>query len=385
MTGLAALLVIASWELAADSRADDTTAIVSSQRPVRIEVVTVGRGPARAEMERAVRELVGALPELSWTDGAAVPSDEMSQVPRVLIDVTDRTRVRIVATRARDSTLPPPATLPPVVREVVTEGLSAEVARETVAQIVRTTVRALLDPAGEPGDGATASRLEPPPLSPLSLPSPPAPIAAAGAIKLPRTATVTRAPISAPRHGAHPYSAVISVGHRSFSYDATQPLAVQAKVNSVALSFDRRYGMLSATARLSGEWSRDPVAEVVVATQILTSSAGVSANLDVGRVSLALGLEAGAVVIRQDTSLADWADQSAWRALGLPGVLRTGWSAGPMVGLRSSMSVDLFSHAFVRLEAAVPVTWLDTRDVNGDSAWRVGRYAQVMLGVGYRL
>lgn len=387
------LLVAVTWVLPAAARAENEPAIAKSERaspivvgtthPVHIQLVMVGRGTARSEMEQAVRELVGTMPELTWTDGGAGPIDRTTPVMQVLVDVTDETSIRIVASRASAGTQPAVAPPSPIVREVVTAGLSAPVARETVAQIVQTLVRALLDPTSAP-----APLLEPPPITPLLPPMPvppPAPVGAARGSEASSPATVIRAPEPASRPRMHGYNAIISVGEHSFPYDLAGPLALQPRVDAVAVSLDRRYARVTATARLSVEWSRHLAGAVNVATQILTASAGTFAGRRAGPVSFALGVDVGALLIRQSTSLADSTDLGAIFALGFPGVLWDAWSAGPMGDLRASMSVDLFSRAFVRFEAALPVAWLNTRDINGDSAWRVSRYEQLMLGVGYHL
>jgi hypothetical protein len=373
------VLVVSGWFLANAAKAENASALASSERrglvvtgmarPARIQVVVSGSGPARAEMERAVRGLVGALPELSWTEGRVGPTTKINEISQVLVDVSDPGRIRIVSTRAPDSAQPARPATPPVVRVVGTASLSPDVARETVAQIVQTMVRAWLDP----GVDLRGPAREPPP---------PAPSPVDAAVQSRIAANAGKPPDAKPP--APVYSAALSICEHTFPFALSPPSGSDQMIGGVALSLGRRRGALSTVARLSGEWGQRPVSAIVIGTQIVTASAGVSARLSVGRAAITMAAEAGAVVMHQRSSM-QYEVSPGGVPLVLPGVLGSSWSAGPMAGPRWQVAIDVSSHLFLQLEGGVPVVFLKVADINGNSAWHFDVYSQVMLGAGYYL
>jgi hypothetical protein len=367
-----ALVAAASCAVDAEARAQNAgkigapervgLVIVGTTRPARVEVVTVGAGPARAEMDRAVRDVVGALPELTWTDGDAGAGDRASQV---LIDVTDRVRVRIVAKGAPSVTEPAASAPPPVVREVVIAGLSPDVARETVAQIVQTTVRAMLDPAG--AHLARALALQPPPIAP-SDPSQPA-----------VTAERKAPPVFEPRL-AHDgvVGGLISFSRHTFPFDTDAPLT-QYPFDGLALSFSRRFPVLVVTARLSGQLNEQTSEGFKLGTQALMASVGAGAHLDRGDLSFALGLEAGAIVIHEKL---DFHSNQSNVSYDLGGGFDSNWWSGPLVALRGAVDYHLSSRAFLRVEPGLTVVAVEPKH-SGATHWQVYQYGQLMLGAGY--
>jgi hypothetical protein len=134
----------------------------------KVEIVIGGSEPSRHEMEKAIRSLLGTDSDVSWSARETFP-DLLSSDPKpsgviqIRIDVTDASRVRIVVPLHE----PEGATL---VRTVDAPAPGEEgrepVLRETAAQIVSATVRALQ------GEGT--------PSSPRALPPPPPSSAVAG-------------------------------------------------------------------------------------------------------------------------------------------------------------------------------------------------------------
>jgi hypothetical protein len=125
-----------------------------------VEIVIGGSEPSRHEMEKAIRSLLGTDSDVSWSARETFP-DLLSSEPKpsgviqIRIDVTDASRVRIVVPLHE----PEGATL---VRTVDAPAPGEEgrepVLRETAAQIVSATIRALQ------GEGTPSSpRVLPPP------------------------------------------------------------------------------------------------------------------------------------------------------------------------------------------------------------------------------
>jgi hypothetical protein len=375
---VAALVAAASCALGGQARAQNTgtiaaperarLVIVGTTRPSRVEVVTVGAGPARAEMDRAVRDVVGALPELTWIDGDAGADDRASQV---LIDVTDRVRVRIVAKGAPSST--EPSEPPPLVREVVIAGLSPDVARETVAQIVQTTVQALLVPDSDRDVRAPA--LEPPPVQPPGLETSDAPAVDSddSSPRPPRKAR--RAPASERRVPIDALvGAIMSVSRDTFPFDSHRNLSRLPSLGGIVLSVGQRHSFLTTSVRLSGEWGTEMAGGELIDAQVVMASGGASAHLDLGPLSFALGAEAGAIVAHQQASVPI-----------LLGGYTSNWWSGPLVAIRGSVDLRLFSGIFLRAEAGSPAVWVEPKHDDANTVWHYHRYTQVMAAAGYSL
>jgi hypothetical protein len=363
-----AVVVAAIRVLDPAARADQV--VTGAPRPARVEFVMVGPGPARAEMERAVRDLVGGAADVTWSDGGLEPSDEVSQV---LVDVTDRARIRIriVARRAHDAqqrAAPVPA---PVVREVVIADLPPDVARETVAQIVQTTVRALLSPATEREGRALA--LEPPPIQPLA-----SEMARGAAVEIdapspkpPRKARWVPASEARARVDGV-VGAIVSVSRDAFPFESYQNLSRFPSLSGIVLSVGQRHSFLTTSVRLSGEWGTAMAGADVLDAQVMMASGGVAAHLELGPLSFALGAEVGAIVAHQQATAAI-----------LLGGFNSNWWGGPLLAIRASVDVRLFEGMFLRAEAGSPAVWVEPKHDDAATVWHYHRYTQVMLAAGY--
>ncbi len=131
----------------------------------RVEIVVAGPEPGRGEMEAALRAALGTDIELTWSERDALPAADRMARDQIWIDVTDSPRVRIAWSAVGSAPSPVIRTIDPAAAAISSDAESHEpVIRETVAQIVSATVRALRD--------APAPRSGPPVLAVPVIPAP---------------------------------------------------------------------------------------------------------------------------------------------------------------------------------------------------------------------
>jgi hypothetical protein len=103
-------------------------------------------------------------------------------------------------------------------------------------------------------------------------------------------------------------------------------------------------------------------------------------SLDLGPLTLSAGVEAGGWLLLQKPSIS--IDSNPRPALGLPGQLSSNTSWGPIIGPLLQMDVHLFSRWYARLDAGLPLTWMQVKDNRGATHWDFDWRARVMAGVG---
>ena len=359
----------------ATSPAKEASALASH----KVEIVLGGPEPSRHDMEEAIRSLLGSDSDVSWSARETFPSDVLLSDPKIdgvtqiWIDVADASRVRIVVALHE----PKGKTL---VRTVDAPAPGEEgrepVLRETAAQIVSATVRALQ------GEGT--------PSSPRVLPPPP-PSSGAG-----DTVIRQRAPASPPaaesgKTRPRRYSLVASGGIHSAPYGLADTNAIipssQGILDSrlgpaIALSIRRAGKHAAFEARLAWETSQTSNEfKIALDTQMYGGTLAAFLTGDFGPVTFSLGAEAGVVLMRQVTS--EWSSTAT--SLYLPGQLGTTWSTGPMFGpiLQTSVHLGTLGRAFAQVDASVPVIVMRVNNSDGTSSWQAAGRVRVMMGLGF--
>jgi len=321
----------------------------------------------------AVRDLIGAAPPAHASTATPTldglpPLATEPECDHVRIDVTDPERAQMLVVSREPGQSP-------VTRVIEVAGTPTSVACETVAQVVRGTLRALRDADANrrtAGDGsALASAAEGPPPTEL-------------------TSTAARNGLGArattERSSGPAYSAVISLGQHSFPFFLGDELGPAHIPDAVAASVERQRGWLVLNGRLSGEWAQAQLSGSFhrLTTQIISASSGAAALAAWGRVRFSVGVEVGVIVMHQNDSLT-YAGGPQAIVYSLPGVAGNSWSAGPLAAFRGTLDVDVSPRIFLRLDAGLPWVVLRVRDAAGNDAWHRDGYAQLLLGAGYRL
>jgi len=174
------------------------------------------------------------------------------------------------------------------------------------------------------------------------------------------------------------------IDHKQFPFDNFIPVSQSPIFDGVALSVGLRHPVLIATARLTAEWGERSYGAVDLTAQVVMASIGAAAHHDVGRLPLALGVDAGAIVVREKISGFSGLMSTPEQYL-FPSGFDSNWWGGPLVALRGTVDVRLFSQAFLRLEGALPNVWTEPKHDSGHTTWTHNQYAQLMLGAGYSL
>jgi hypothetical protein len=350
----------------------------------KVEIVIGGPEPSRHDMEDAIRSLLGSDSGVSWSAREMFPSDvslsdpKIDGVTQIWIDVADASRVRIVV----------PLHEPEGERSVRTVDAPAPgeegrepVLRETAAQIVSATVRALQ------GEG--------PPSSPRVLPLPPSSSAGTRDTVIRQRAAASPPAAEFGKTRPRRYSLVASGGIHSAPYGLADTNAALPSSQGIldsrlgpAISMSiRRAGKHAAfEARLAWETSQSSNDfKIGLDTQMYSATLAAFLTGDLGPVTFSLGAEAGVVLMRQVTS--EWSCCSDYprESLVLPGQLGTTWSTGPMFGpiLQTSVHLGTLRRAFAQVDASVPVIVMRVNNSDGTSSWQPAGRVRVMMGLGY--
>jgi hypothetical protein len=173
--------------------------------------------------------------------------------------------------------------------------------------------------------------------------------------------------------------ALIPLNRDNFPFPAAGSLT-QHPIDGVALSIGHRYPVLTTTARLSGELNDQSNAFVRSGQQMLMATVGTAAHLDRGDLSFALGVDVGAVLVRQTVSV-DSAQTNVMYSS--QDGSNDNWWSGPLVALRGTVDFNVSPRVFLRFEAGVSAVALKPKHDWGNTAWQGYEYTQLVLGAGY--
>jgi hypothetical protein len=355
-----------------------------------IEILIAGPADGRAKMEEALRPLFRAADDVHWSTRERIPSEEnptgtdpekRTQGLQIWIDVGNPAQLRIYLPAAE-------ANGAAAVRTVARsdgDGADAElVMRETVAQIVKAAVHALRgktelqEPPVTPAAATDDSWEAQPSAAPMAAPFvQTAPVLAATGRTLSSTPTPQRRWSFLFSFGAHTSPFKLAEPHTESNWLGTSMVG--------AARFHYRNFILAA--RLAYEESARSIDIYDLKTQYISATAAAYRSKDFGRLYVAVGVEAGALFLRQDTS-ADQANLSSgyanYRLLELPGQLGQLWSTGVLAGPLAEANLTIGKQMLVHLDVGMPVATLQIKDSLG-TRWSASPYFRALFGVGYRL
>lgn len=345
-------------------------AAASAQSPAPIAITLIGPEGRRHDVEAAVRALWQASssgPALSWSARDTEVATAGPGADEIWVDMTDPARGRIVIGAGVEG---------PVVRTVDAAASDGDhgwpAACETVAQIVAATARALEE--GRTFSPATASGATPvSPETVVGIRRSPAPPAATG--QLP----------------PHRYGLALVVGAHTSPYKLGEP---HDEVNwlggSASLSGRRETPTALFEVRLTGERSERSIDLFGLRTQyysavVAASRAFPSAS---GEFSASLGVEVGAILLRQTTSdslvpVGGTASSNIANSYAVVGGA-TSWSMGAVVGLLGQVTWTVRGPVFLDVACSVPAPLMEFTE-NGRTSWRVRPYLRMLGGLGVHL
>ena len=337
-----------------------------------IEIVLVGAESDRRDMEAALQALVGPDAAVSWSARDALPGVQAlaergpDAVNQIWIDVTDSSRVRVVLPAAAPATSP----IVRIVDSPASDGdLHQPVMRETVAQIVSGAVHALH--AETSGPPRAVVLVTPPPTVPGPVEqSISQPASRASALEHP----VPRAYSLAMVAGVHTSPFLLAEPHDQLNWLGL----------TLALSLRRETPTLLLELRAVAERSERSIDAIDLHSQFYSAILGASRRMTSGPFTFGLGLEVGALLLRQQSEIVYNADSGSGAGFALPGVLGASSSAGFLVGLLGEASVAVTRRWYLHLVASLPRATMKVDDVNDGATahWQSDWYAQVLGGVG---
>lgn len=375
------------------SVATSAATALSDRHPV--EIVLAGPEPGRHEMENAIRAVLGPTAEISWSTrdapfaGASLPLPLPGGSTQLWIDVTNPAQVRIFLPACGPPGSPTLRTIDsPAHDDEVDEADKANnegwklVARETVAQVVRSAVQVLTgsDATDDP-PRATIAAAEPETISP---PRPSAEVSQRRGPTGPVQGTVDA---EGKTHRGR-FGAAIAAGAHTSPFLLSEPYN-QSHWLGLSVQLAGRWETPALLLALRGAWetSERSIDTINLESQLFSISLALSRKLTFGALSFGIGAEIGGLFMRQVTSEI----QDAFNtyslpriALTLPAQLATTWSTGFLLGPLAEMNLTVTEHAFVHLEVARPVAFMDIDD-NGATAWKASAYLRAMGGFGVRL
>jgi hypothetical protein len=338
----------------------------------RVEIVVAGPEPGRGEMEAALRAALGTDIELTWSELDALPAADRLAPNQIWIDVTDSPRVRIAWPAVGSAPSPVIRTIDPAAAAISSDAESHEpVIRETVAQIVSATVRALRDtPAPRSG-----------PLA-LAVPVIPAPASA----DLHRSLSIADRADRSVEPPLKRYSVAITAGkHTSpFSLGGSSDRSDWLGL-SLAVSFRRETQRFIIEARAAAELSEHSLDLVDIHSQLYSATLAASRRLPAGPFTFSLGFETGALFLRETMSPGPFGfdQETVWTlAPYAPLFSEIKWSTGLLVGAIGQVSMPLPRRLFLHVTAGVPVVLMK---VVNDGQWHASWYTQLLGGVGVSL
>jgi len=337
-----------------------------------IEIVIAGPEHGRSKLEETMRPLLGDANDLRWTEKErlsveeALPAAKPDGGVQIWIDLANPVQLRIyLPAQAAGG-----ATTVRTVEQPTGED-SELVVRETVAQIVKAAVQALRGDAALPVAEAASPPSEPTVAAPL--PSAAASLAARPASPVPQ--------------GSHRFGFVLAGGAHTSPLNLGEPAGEKnwlgpSVVGQVRWHLDKYL----LAFRMSWEASDRSVDVYYLKNTYFTATVAASRFIDAGIASFGIGLEAGLLVLHQNTWLNDaWQAQNGFSsASSLPGQTgqtnSTGALFGPVVEFNLSPTPKLFLH----FDLGIPIAVLHTKDDYG-SQWEGSPYFRATVGVGFRL
>jgi hypothetical protein len=343
----------------------------SAQSPAPIAITLIGPEGRRHDVEAAVRALQPAssrAPGLSWSArDAEVATAGPGTADEIWVDVTNPARARIVLNGGAEG---------PVVRTVDAVASYGDdgwpAACETVAQIVAATARALEEVRSfSPATAAGAT------------PASPEAVVGIRRSAAPPTATV--------QPSSHRYGLALVAGAHTSPFKLGEP---RDEANWLGGSASLSGRLETRTAlfevRLTAERSERSIDWLGLRTQYY--SAGVAASRAFSSASAefsaSLGVEVGAILLRQTTSdslvpLGGTASYNGATSYVVVGAATT-WSLGAVVGLLGQATWTVRGPIFIDVVCSVPAPLMDLTE-NGQTSWRVRPYVRMLGGLGVRL
>ena len=335
-----------------------------------IEILIAGPEGDRSTMEEAIRPLIGSGLDVRWSGKERLPVDESLPTSNLVgsaqiwIDVANPIRLRVYLPALETTGA---ATVRTVERP---ESDDADlVVRETVAQIVKAAVLALR------GDGPAT------PVEPKTAPQ------AVLAPTLPppqTTADLVERPTSASQGHGHAgrLSFVLAGGLHTSPLNLAEPAGDKDWLGPAVVGAVRWHLEKYVLAvRMSWETSDRSVDLYYLKNTFLSGTVGASRFFDAGVASFGIGLEAGVLVLHQNTWLTDTGSS---RAANLPGQMGQTNATGMLFGPVAEFNLAPTPRLFLHLDVGVPIAILYAKD-DYTSGWKESPYFRATIGIGFRL
>lgn len=340
-----------------------------------IEIVLTGPRESCSKMETAIRAVVGSDVDLGWSRLDPPPEDRLPtpNIPNggsgeasglrtnhVWLDLRNPAKLSIyLPVGAPQET--------PLVRTVWRLDGDAEdgdrVAREEVAQIVKTAVLALQGratpevPAPDPiaSDGPETSPLNPP------------------------VAAVAVADRRGPVERSFPVSVFLGAGTHTSPWNLSNGIGHDHGLGPSFLGAGRWHARnLELGLRLGWERSEVDGYRYNVKSDYFLSTLMGAYRFPGQWLSLSFGLQAGVLALHQNTS------QTMGTGYPLARTAGKTWAAGPIAGLVLEMDLAISRRIFLHLDAAAPIGAMRIDD-GQTTRWYWSGYVQTTLGLGFNL
>jgi hypothetical protein len=356
MSSMSPLAIVWLLLSAGGPSVDGDQAAATAPAPA-IEIVLAGPRESRAKMETAIRAVAGSDIELGWSNQDSLPNDMFSpgrapdgksgvasgpRASRIWLDMCAPAEVRIYMPAAE-----PRGAL--MVRTVWRPEGDAEdgdrVAREEVAQIVKTAVLAL------------QKRSTP------EVPPPAAVVARDSGISVARSL---------------PVSVLLGGGVHTSPWNLSNGIGRDHWLGPSWLAAGRwQVQHLQLGLRLAWERSEVDGYRYNIKSDLLSGTLAIAYRLQWTRLSLSLGVQAGVLVLRQKASPTLGAENLSQQ----PGETS---AAGPIAGPVLEMDLAVSRRVFLHLDAAFPVGAMRIDD-GVTRRWYASGYVQTTLGLGFCL
>ncbi len=159
--------------------------------------------------------------------------------------------------------------------------------------------------------------------------------------------------------------------------------------SAFGLALRRDSRRLSLEARVMSESDTLFEGTLRLDTQLVTGTLAAFFARDFGRLSLAVGAEAGLLVMRQNASASYiWSGSYSTPLIAppasssLPGQLGVTWSAGPAVAPVVQAGLHLWRRFYAELDASAPLVFMSAQNSDGTSSWQSSWRLRLLLGVG---
>jgi hypothetical protein len=337
----------------------------------QVEIVVAGPEPGRGKMQAALRATLGTDIELTWSERDSLPVADRMAPNQIWIDVTDSPRVRIAWSPGGAVPSPMFRTIDPAGAALSSDAESHEpVIRETVAQIVSATVRALRDaPAPRPGPLALAAPVIPAPAS----------------ADLHRSLSIADRADPSLEPPPKRYSVAITAGQHTSPFSLGGPSDHSDWLGpSLSVSFRRETPRFLIEARAVAEMSEHSLDLVAIHSQLYSATLTASRRFSAGPLTFGLGWETGALFLRETMSpgTSGFDQETVWSlAPYAPLFSEVKWSTGLLAGAIGQVSMPLSRRLFLHATAGVPIVLMKV----DDGQWHASWYTRLLGGVGFSL